>query len=112
MYGMFRSELSGVVPPLLLPSNFLNFCSAKLVIRTRPPPDPPDEEAGLAVYDLGSVGAELGQGLPRWPTSFRSPSGLGLSASFCPPSLLLLFSGLPGSGQDLVVASQSGSMSE
>lgn len=73
MYGTLRSELSGVVPPLLLPSSFLNFCSAKLVMRTMAP-EPPQDEAGLSVWDLWMVGVVLGQGLS--PPSPLPPSGL------------------------------------
>lgn len=112
VYGTLRSELSGVVPPLLLPSSFLNFCSAKLVIRIMTPPEPPEDEAGLAVWDLGSVGAELGQGLLLSPPSPLSPSGLASPTALRPPSLLLSLSGWSGRGHERVVASQSGSISE
>jgi len=107
VYGILRSELSGVVPPLLLPSSFLNFCSAKLVIRTMPPPEPPEDKAGLAVWDLGVVGAELGQRSLLSPP--LSPSSL---TPFRPPPMLGSFSGWPSRGHDRVVASQSRSMSE
>ena len=64
VYGTLSSELSGVVPPLLLrPSSFRNFCSAKLVMRTRAlalPAEPPEDDAGLADCDLGSMGREPG----------------------------------------------------
>lgn len=112
VYGILRSELSGVVPPLLLPSNFLNFCSAKLVIRTMPAPEPPEDDMGLTVWDLVNVAAELGQGLLLSTPSPLWTSGLVSVTPLLPPSLFLCFSGGSGRGHDLVMVSQSGSISE